>query len=231
MAVGTQFSVLVFRLRAALRRSTSVAVGVDDLDSLKTTLNHHYDLLYQQSDWPHLRATFDLPLVAGERYYDLPTGLNPNRVEEANVNWGGARQSVQQGIGIEEMAAFDSDEDERSEPALRYDFRWTGTKTQIEIWPIPNTDDQTLRIKGTTAIATLVDDDDLCLLDDTLVVNYAAAELAANAGAKDADFKAQAAREYLQKLKGRGATNEVFQLGLGNQPDKMRPIVVRVSGS
>lgn len=229
MAVGTQFSVLVTRLRAALRRSTSVSVGVDDLDSLKETLNHHYDLLYAQNDWPHLNKVFDLPLEAGERYYDLPTGLEPNRITGADVDWGGIRHPIQQGIGVEEMQAYDSDIDERSEPTLRYDFRWTGTSTQIEVWPIPSTDDQTLRFRGTQAILTLVADDDVCLLDDTLVVLYAAAELAAGAGAKDADFKAQAAREHLQKLKGRGATNQVFQLGLGSRENELpHRIVVRV---
>lgn len=228
MAVGTQFSVLVTRLRATLRRSTNVAVGVDDLDSLKTTLNHHYELLYAQNDWPHLRKTFSKALVAGSRYYDLPDGLTPDRIEEADVNWGGIRTPVAQGIGVEEMQAFDSEEDERSDPVLRYDIRWTGSATQIEVWPIPATA-TTLRIKGVQAISPLVDDDDLCLLDDTLVVLYAAAELAAGAGAKDAEFKAQAAREHLQKLKGRGATNARYRLGLGDQRNELpHRIVVRV---
>lgn len=227
MAVGTQFSVLVTRLRAALRRSTSVAVGVDDLDSLKTTLNHHYDLLYQQNDWPHLRKVFDLPLVAGERYYDLPEGLDANRIEDADVSWSGTRHPVRQGIGLSEMEAFDSDEDERSEPVLRYDIRWTGTSTQLEVWPIPTTGDQTLRIRGTQALTRLVEDADVCLLDDTVVVLYAAAELEADA--KKADFKAQVAREHLQKLKGRGATNAPYRLGLGEQRTELpHRIVVRV---
>jgi len=231
MAVGTQFSVLVTRLRAALRRSTSVAVGVDDLDSLKQTLNQHYDLLYAQHDWPHLKKVFDLELVATERYYDLPTGLNPDRIEAVDVNWSGTRHPVRQGIGLTEMEAFDSDATvpEQSEPALRYDIRWTGTSTQIEVWPIPSTGDQTLRFRGVQAITPLVNDADTCLLDDTLVVLYAAAELAAGAGAKDAEFKAQAAREYLQKLKGRGATNAVYRLGLGDQRTELpHRIVVRV---
>lgn len=228
MAVGTQFSVLVTRLRAALKRSTSVAVGVDDLDTLKTTLNHHYDLLYTQGDWPHLRKTFSKALVAGQRHYDLPDGLNPDRIEEADVLWGGIRTPIRQGIGVEEMQAYDSEQDERSDPVLRYDIRWTGTSTQIEVWPIPATA-TTLRIKGLQAITPLVDDADLCLLDDTLVVLYAAAELAAGVGADDAEFKAQMAREHLQKLKGRGATNAVYRLGLGDQRnEEPHRIIVRV---
>jgi len=225
MARGTQFSVLRQRLRAELRRATSVAVGVDDVDSLNVTLNHTYSTLYFQNDWPHLRKVFSLPLVAGERYYDVPTGLEAERIERVAVDWSGIPTDMEHGIAFEQMAEFDSDADERSDPALRWDIRWEDSATQIEVWPIPATA-QTVRIQGIQSISRLVSDEDICLLDDDVVVLYAAAELTKG---DDQKIKADMAREHLKMLKGRGHSNGVHRLGLGSgAEDRPHGVVVRV---
>ena len=157
MARGTQFLSLITDLRAELRRSSSVAVGVDDLDSLKQVLNRVYQTLVMQYNWPHLRIMFKVvSLAAGQRYYDFPTGawsgatvkLIYERVIRAAVTYSGQVQDIERGIDFEEYASYNSDDDERAEPALRWDVTWTGTADQIEIWPIPNTNDQKLHFQG-----------------------------------------------------------------------------------
>lgn len=227
MARGTQFLSLVTDLRAELRRSSSVAVGVDDLDSLKQVLNRVYQTLVMQYDWPHLKITFKaVSLVAGQRYYDFPTGawggaavkLIYERVLRVAITHSGAVSDLDRGIDFEQYASFSSDDDERSEPTLRWDVTWTGTSDQIEVWPIPNTNTQKLHFKGVHNTPPLVADADNCLLDDHLVVLFCAAELLAAQGAKDASLKLNAAQGHLKMLQARAQGGvRGYQMGLGRQ--------------
>lgn len=233
MARGTQFSVLIARLRSELRRSSDVAVGVDDLPTLKVTLNHAYTWLYMQRAWSHLRAVYSIDLQAGERYYDLPDGLNSERIEKVAVVYANLPRDIDKEITFEHYAIFDSDNDVRSDPVMRWDLRWIvdDEALQIEVWPIPTANTQTLKLQGIQAISQMVNADDICRLDDDLVVLFAAAELAAGAGMADADIKLKAAQEHLRILTARQAGGgSGHQLGLGVRPAQpSSSIVVRVT--
>jgi hypothetical protein len=229
MAVGTQFSDLVIRLKAELKRVADVSVGIDDRETLKEGLNHQYRLLYMQRDWAHLRKVFSVSLVAGQYQYDMPDGLNDNRVERVTVKYGDIYTDVTRGIDFEQYAAYDSADNERSDPVQFWDVRWTGPATQIEVWPRPASA-QTLYLKGIQAVSRLVDDDDVCLLDDDLVVLFTAAELTRNEN--DRKVKLSAAQAHLQmlsaRMRGGGMKN---QLGLGNTDNMPAPkVTVRVAG-
>ncbi|WP_137389148.1 hypothetical protein [Rhodoligotrophos defluvii] len=202
-----------------------MSVGVADVDNLKQTLNRNYLDLYLEYDWPHLRMVFDkIPLQAGERFYDLPDGLNLDRVEEVVVWYSGLSHPLIRGIDFADYNGFDSQLDYRSEPALKWDARWTGTKTQVEIWPVPYSNDQTIQFKGFVNAPRLVNDEDVCLLDDNLVVLFSAHELLQGQKGADAETKLAKARERLNRLKGRSqGGSEKRRLGLG-------PVARYVSG-
>ena len=234
MARGTQFLSLVTDLRAELRRSSSIAVGVDDLSSLKQTLNRVYQTLVMQYDWPHLKRIFAaMSLAAGQRYYDFPTDLVPERVIRAVIWYSNIPNDLPRGIDFEQYASYDSDSDDRAEPALRWDVRWTGTKEQIEIWPIPNTNDQKVQFAGVHDTPKLVTDANVCLLDDHLVILFAAAELLGAQESPDAPLKLQAAQGHLKMLQARakgGITG--YQLGLGRTPTTTaNRATIRISSS
>lgn len=218
MARGTQFLQLVTMLRDELGRSNSVAVGVDDLPSLKQTINRVYESLYDEYDWPHLRQVFPkITLGAGQRYYNLPAQLDYDRIEQAVVWYSGEPHQIIRGIGFEEYEGYDSEKGERSEPALRWDIRWTGAAEQLEIWPVPSSNDQKLQFTGITKFDRLVNDNDLCLLDDNLVVLFCAAELLARQKSQDARGKLEQAQQRLYRLKGRSqAGGRMIRMGLGN---------------
>lgn len=200
MARGTQFLVLRQRLRAESKRSVNVAVGVDETSALNALINETYSTLYLKHDWPHLRKVFSKPLSAGERYYDFPDGLNPERVEEAWIKFTGDYTPIYRGIGSEHYTAFDSEEDERSDPVMQWDIRWTGSAEQIEVWPIPVTDNQSLRFLGIQAVTPLVSDSDVCLLDDDLIIMFAKIGLLPE---KDRTLAADAAKAHYETLLGR----------------------------
>lgn len=218
MARGTAFSELREALRNDLGRSPEASVGVSDIPALKRTLNRVYRALYMENDWPHLRKVFTVTLAAGQRYYDFPSGLALERVEEVWVDWSTIRHGLERGINQDDMNVFDSDADtpDRNDPPLKWDVRWTGSSDQIEIWPIPATNTQTLYIQGLQDAPKLVNDTDLCLLDDDLVVAFAAAALAKRQKSADADDLLTSAQGYLSKLRSRGRAGEApLRMGLG----------------
>lgn len=218
MAVGTTFLTLRTDLRAEVRRSTTVSVGVDDVANLNRVLNHVYRTLYMDHEWPHLRKVYTkIPMAAGQRYYDFPTDLEPDRVTEAVCWSSNVAYEVRRGISFEEYGVLDPDEDERQDPVLAWDNRFTGTKTQIEVWPIPASADHSLQFKGYIKLDKLVNDADKCWLDDELVLLFSAAEVLKADDADDADSKLQLAQGYLQRLKANSkGAGKRYSIGLGH---------------
>lgn len=205
-------------LRGELGQSLNPSQATQVAPAHKVKLQRVQRMLWADFAWPHLRTRWDVAMAAGQRYYDLPSGLALERVEKAEVDWGSNWLPLTRGIGGDEYNAFDSADDERSDPVLRWEARPDG---QFEVWPMPATNTQTVRFTGIGALAAFVDEADVCTLDRDLIVLSAAAELA-----RDRDeaqkFAARAQRLYSQ-IKG-GAEfggNRVFNFnGDGSRPGR-----------
>jgi hypothetical protein len=227
MARGTQFLDLQTRVRAESGLAQAVAVGVDALAEIKEVINSTCQTLYMDHDWPHLRTVFEREsLSAGQQYYDFPTELDVERVEDAYIWWGGKAHPFERGINFRDYNIW-SDAD-RSGPAYQWDVRWVDNATQFEVWPIPDTNDQEFQFIGLTRLNRLINDSDRCQLDDTLVVTFAAAELIKDE--KTSEKKLKKAQGLLAKLKTRtrGALPPM-RLGLGHTERNVRDCaVVRV---
>lgn len=202
MARGVQFGTMVERLRAETRQSTQLSVGTDSLPHVKQILRRVQETLYTDpaNDWSFLRVVASKAISAGDRYYDFPLTLNPDRVEKVVVMWGSQPVPLIRGIDFPEYALRDSDEDERADPVQNWDLRWTGSATQFEVWPLPATNG-TVKFRGLRPLNDLVDDTDTCDLDDTLIILFAAAEILAAQESKDASAKLSQAQSHLRALK------------------------------
>lgn len=218
MAVGTQFLPIYTDLRAEVRRSTSVSVGVDDLPYLKRVVNHVYRALTVDYEWAHLRVVPDrIVMAAGQRLYDFPTELDFDGITTAVCWTGGTNVPIEQGIGFDEYGAIDSEGDNRQDPVQRYDLRFSGSNVQFEVWPMPATANTSVQFKGNQKLARLVNDTDKIWIDDELVLLFSAAEVLKADDAKDADAKLQLAQDYLRRLKVRAkATGQRYAIGLGS---------------
>lgn len=242
MARGTQLLKLVEMLREEVNRATSVAVGNDDLPSLKNKLSRTQEVLYDEYDWPFLRQVFEAkPLQAGERYYDFPADLNLDRIDDNDSTAGPGvviwysnfPRPIQRGIGFKEYAIYNSDSGVRQEPALAWDVRWTGAKEQFEVWPIPVSNTMTIQFKGIRKLRPLIQDSDVCDLDDQLIVLFSAAEILARQGSASATAIAALAKARLARVKGRSKTaSQTYRLGMGEgEKDSRFPIVVHARSS
>lgn len=222
MAYGTQLRQLVSRVRGEVMRSTSVSVGVDTLDALKDHIRSVQQELYDDYDWPHLRVMPYKVLAAGQRYYDAPTEINLDRVEEVQAWWSGTPKPIRHGIGFDEYAQYDSDSDERADPVRAWDTRRTSTTaTQIEVWPIPVSNDQKLQFRGLRPLRAMVEDDDTADLDDTLIVLFTAADIAAAQKSENASRLLERAIRHMGKRKSRAAGgNDIPIMGGGYDPGR-----------
>lgn len=219
MAIGTQFLPIYTDLRAEVRRSTTVSVGVDDLPYLKRVVNHVYRALVVDYEWSHLGVVPDrIDMQAGQRIYDFPSELDFDGITEAVCWTGGTNVPIEKGIGFAEYAAIDSESDSRQDPVQRYDLRFSGTSVQFEAWPVPATTDEiSVQFKGNYKLARLVNDTDKLWIDDELVLLFSAAEVLKADDAKDADSKLQLAQDYLRRLKVRANRNgQRYAIGLGS---------------
>jgi hypothetical protein len=235
---GTQFIKLVEMLRGELGRATSVSVGVADLPGLKLKLRARQEMLYDEYDWPFLQERFTRPLKASERYYDVPPGMNLERIEEAWVYYGLLPRKVDRIIDEKDYAYFNSDNGITADPVLKWDVRSTGDVTsenpnleQIEVWPVPASNNQTMIWRGVRQLRPLVKDGDVCDLDDQIIVYLTAAELLEKQGNASAGTMKELASRRIGRIKGRqrGADRR-YRMGMGNAiPDHPNKIVVRAS--
>lgn len=231
MARGTQLGDLLSQLRHEIGDSSSLSVGTGTTDSLKHVLRRKQEELYDEYDWPFLRVYKSKTLSAGDRYYDWPSGLDPDHIDKVVVWHSGSPQPIERGIGFEEYAAHSSDDDERADPVLRWDVRWTGSTDQIEVWPIPASDGDTLQFEGRRPLSDLVDESDTADLDDRMIVLFAAAEILTRRESKDAEAKLSLARRRLKFVRSRSkaGSSTATMGGAGKQPSQRGRTIIRVS--
>lgn len=221
MPRGSTLESAVGDLKDEIRQTRAINLGIDNESALKRLIRRQQNLLYHAYDWPFLCSFQSIDLAAGQRYYDLPSGYSVEGLIEANVVYSGRPVPVARGIGFEEYAGFNSDDDERADPLLKWDVRAVGNAVQIEAWPIPSSNDQVLWFKCKRDLRQLVEDSDVLDLDDDLIVLFAAAEILAHQKSADAKVKADMAATHFQRLKGR-VTGGSEPVKIGGGADRPR---------
>ena len=217
MARGKQLTDLVAQLRAETGRTQDVSIGTDEVENLKNLLRRTQEVLYDEYEWPFLRVERSTQLNAGQRYYDFPSDLNYDRLQVVKYKYGNVYTDLCRDITFDDFSQFDSNSDQRSSPALKWDVRNTGSGEQMEIWPIPNKQGS-VHFFGTKTLGSLTQDSDRADLDDRLIVLFAAAEMLARQKSKDAQAKAQQADKRLLKLRANSQSNSrTIKIGQGRK--------------
>ncbi len=222
MARGVQLITLVTRLRAEIGHDVAVSTGVNTEEHLKQVIRRTQETLYDDFDWPFMRVNEFKTLSAGQQYYDLPTNLNIERVENVAAWWNGEPHPIDRGIGIAEYAAYSSSDDERADPVLKWDVKDNDGSPQIEVWPLPSSNSQRLLVTGIRNLNALTSNSDTADLDDVLILLFAAAELLSRQKSEDARLKLAAAQQRYATLKSRhkgGAP--MFQMNGGGEQNRL----------
>lgn len=211
MRVGVPLSELRYELLAETFQSLSPA------QTTSSTPFYNYQLARVQREqwalieWPHLTIYHDMPMVPGQRYYTYPPELPFDSIFRIwfpqGVNW----IPLDYGITPATYAAMGGENIQAWPPR-----RWrncaqfsagtslTNPAAQFEVWPVPPGQPAfSLRIEGNAPLNPLVQDTDICLIDATLIVLMAAAEILAVQKSEGAAMKLQKANAYRRLLVAR----------------------------
>lgn len=215
MARKTSLVHLLDMLRVEARISLNPAHNADDRQHQVEKLQRVQETLWEEFDWPHLRVERRVNCQAGQRYYDPHADIPLDRIETIEFFSDGGWRKVLPGIDSAHYAAWNSDLDERSWPIRRFKIH---EDEDIEMWPIsdkdadPTTLEGVIKYTGIRKLKPLVQDSDRADLDDRLIVLFAAAEILAGRGAKDAKLKMNMADSKLNRLRSRMTPRKSFQM-------------------
>jgi hypothetical protein len=224
VARGTTLGELVTKLRIAARYDPAPSLSLNMVPLMQQTIRDTQERLYDEFDWSYLKVSRDKELSAGQRYYDFPVDLNLERISKVDVLYGDRWIPVERGIDLDHYNARNSDNDEREDPVQRWDVVDTGSGEQLEVWPIPASDDMTLRFRGIRNLTPLVANADRADLDDQLIVLFAAAELLGGAKNDVGKMKLAQGAERLEKLQGRVTKTRRNTFILGGGPASCEPV-------
>jgi hypothetical protein len=204
--------VLLSELRRELMAETFQSLTPSQTTSSTPYYNYALERVqweqWNDIEWPHLTIYKDMPMVAGQRYYTYPPQLPFDSIFRIwwpqGVNW----VPLDYGINPQTYATMGGEFVQAWPPR-----RWrncaiyneaTGTTNpaaQFEVWPIPPSNQSySLRIEGNAPLNPLVNDTDVCVIDATLVVLFAASEILAQQKSESASLKLQKANQYRRML-------------------------------
>ena len=164
-------------------------------------LNNQQIFLDNQHSFLRGKAVVTLPAVVGTQYYNLPAGIDFDRLEEkVYTNVVNFRYQMSYGITQDDYNIYRSDQRVIGSPCFRWQLININSVLQIELWPIPSVA-QTIYFTGLLPLVQMVADTDTCVIDDMALVLFSAAEQLARKGSGDAQAKGAKAKAYLDTLK------------------------------
>lgn len=218
MPINTELSEVIDMTLDEARMSTNASRGADYRNYVKRLIRKHHRLLYDKYSWSHLEITRDnagVSLVAGTRYYDFPSNLELQRAFTLWYKYGTTWIRLERGVGPDEYSAYDSDNDDRADPPLKWD---NYDETQFEVWPIPASAGS-IRFEGIKKLNKLTEESDTLDLDDLMVSLFAAAEIVAGSKQSDAELKLNQANSRLSELRALYTKDVNCRVGLGGNND------------
>jgi hypothetical protein len=227
MAVGVALSELRRQLRAEVGQTLNTAQGVNAQGQYDLALARQQQELWEAYDWPHLEYSIDVPVQAGQQVYDYPADMPFDSINSIWSVTNGKYDRLNYGIRTSDLNSYTN----RGWPAQQWanSVKMSGGKVvpagQFRLVPVPSQNGM-LRFVGQAPCNPLVADDDICVLDSTLITLFAAAEILAFQKAENASLKLQKAQQYLRRLLANqgGDKREITVLNGANIAAAMQPI-------
>lgn len=230
MARGATLETIVALVRHEANLGSNTAMIADEIEKIKHVVRRTQETLYEDFDWPFLQTHANKDMAAGQRYYDFPAAINPERITRVDVLWNGTWVPIERGIDVHNYNSYDSDSDERSDPVLAWDWYTNGTSTQFEVWPIPSSAQCDVRFTGIRSLRALVADSDVADLDDYLIALHAAVSFTSEETKQEMIVRAEKRLARMkQNLKGGSRTRTLS--GMPGREVREKGTIIRVSGA
>ena len=157
------------------------------------------EALYVDYDWLELKAVYERSTGVNQQYYDYPPDCNIERITSISILWNGQYVPLKEGIQLSDRGIAPGT------IPCKYERR-----TQIELWPVPQSSDYKLRFEYERTLLSLVNSSDPLSLPGEMVKLYALANAKAHYRQPDADRYASQLNSMLIKLKSRQRTQGVW---------------------
>jgi len=208
MRVGVPLS----QLRSELMAETFQSMTPSQTTS--STPFYNYQLARVQREqwdlvvWPHLTMYVDVPMVQGQQDYPYPTALPFDAITRLWVASGSGWSTLVYGIDPG-VFGVEGGETQQGWPVRRWRNQVTVTSgvtapaSAFRVWPTPNAAAAVVRVEGQAPLNPLAVDTDTCVIDATLIVLMAAAEILSVQKSEGAAIKLQKANAYRRMLVSR----------------------------
>lgn len=209
MALGTTRQEIVEMLRDEIRSSSNTSRSVDNLPYLVRLIRRYNETITDEFAWPYMdlaKTQAQKTMAAGQRYYDFPVKLSIEHIQKVwfKQATGNIWVPLDQGIRPDNYNEVDSDNDDRSDPVVCWDFVTDANDNlQFEVWPLPASDGGIVWFEGRKKHNSMNDDADKADHDDQLIVLRAAAEALKAKSKGDSEMKLALAGDRFDRLKAR----------------------------
>lgn len=176
--------------------------GVVNSALIDSMVRSAQEQLYVQFDWNELKAVDERLTGSDQKFYDYPSDCNIERITGMWVIWGGRHIPLIEGI----------DSNDRSfnpggVPA-KYERR-----DQYELWPVPSSNEYTIRTEYIKTLSPLNVDSDRTSLPSELVFLHALSNAKQHYRQPDAQTYASQLEALLSKLKSKHRSKTVWGRG------------------
>lgn len=231
MARGDTLEEIVTLVRHEAGLGANAAAITDVLPAIQHHIRRAQEDLYEDFDWPFMRVrNVAKAMVAGQRYYDFPATVNPYRIFNVRRRWNSDDLPIEQGITWQQYSELSSDNDQRNDPVLRWDWYTDGTSTQFEVWPIPASADCTLYFDAMRPLRALTADSDVADFDGYLLALMVARRYTEGDTLKKVVAETE---KRLQRLRGnvKGPSRMRTLTGAGAREARPKGTIIRISGA
>jgi len=173
--------------------------GIVNSSLIDSMIRSAQEQLYMQFDWIELKAVYERLTGSAQQYYDYPADCNVERITGLYVIWGGRHIPLSEGI-----LATDRDIPSGDVP-IKYERR-----DQLEVWPIPSSNQYTLRFEYIKTLAPLNVNSDRTSLPSEIIYLHALSNAKAHYRQPDAQTYASQLDAMINKLKAKHRSKTVW---------------------
>ena len=198
MAVDTLAN-LVEAVRAEAGHALTPAQGLNSENTLKKLIIRTEKELWTAFTWPTLIIRAQVNVQKDQYRVGYAAQMPYDQIRQAYWCPTGSGHFVKLDYGLPEDFIHPDGTNSTSSPTVQVWEDDGADDTLFRVWPTP-TVDGVIRFKGMRPLNRMINDDDLCTLDPTLISLRVAGELLMRAKAEDAEIKMQGFQRHLQKL-------------------------------
>ncbi len=173
--------------------------GVVNSPLIDSMIRSAQNQLYEQFDWLEMKGIEERLTGTDQQYYDYPSDCNVERIVGIWIKWAGVFHPLAEGITFEDRNFT------MGMIPTKYERR-----DQYELWPVPKSNDYTIRIEYIKTLGSLVADNDRISLPSELIYLHALSNAKAHYRQPDAETYSSQLDALLGKLKSRHRGRSVW---------------------